>query len=119
VFYPRRVADLATILAETQSSDWRVRVAAVTRLREFDDPAAREAITKALYDPEDTAVTEAAVDVMVKRGDASDVEALLAALQSDDFETAQHVYGFLAARALRYEVAQTVLDREDDVPQGS
>jgi hypothetical protein len=86
-------------------------MSAVRHLGGRKDPRARAAVVDALYDRRETAVTEAAVAVMVMRGDAADSADLLAALGRDDHGTAGHVRGFLTARAGASPFAQGVLDR--------
>ena len=103
--------EISRLLALAESGDWTERVRAVTDLGERSEAEARTAVAVALYDADNTAVTEAAVAGLVRRGDDAAREALLDALRSDDNETADHVYGFLDCRAGQGSAfAQSVLD---------
>lgn len=72
--------ELRSLLALAQSETWTERVRAVTRLGDRAEPEAQAAVARALYDSEDTAVTEAAVESLVRRGGDADRKALLDAL---------------------------------------
>ena len=72
---------LETLLRQLGSPEWEQRVDAVNQLAKVDDDRTRAALVRALFDPDDNAVTEAAAYVMVMSGDMRYVEPLLYAME--------------------------------------
>ena len=69
-----------------------MRVRATRTLSAFaDQRRALEALVGALYDADNTAVTEAAAEELLRLATPEAVDALLLALRSDDREVADHV----------------------------
>ena len=106
------MADLDAALAKLDSAEWSVRVEAARELAAFSDARALDGLTRALYDPEDSAVTEAAMESLLSLASDEALTVLIEALDSDDEEAAVcHLYSFLSSNAsplasevlLRYE----------------
>lgn len=106
------MADLAQVLRRLEDPDWSVRVDAVRDVASFDETIALPALRRALYDPSDTAVTQAAMKALLSFRTDGARAILLEALQSDDDETANHLDYFL--RVHRSEEADTVLRLDDE-----
>jgi hypothetical protein len=69
-------------------------------------------LIRALHDPDDTAVTQAAMEALLEIGSDRAVSMLVDALASDDDETADHLYMFLSGSDS--PVAFEVLSRYDE-----
>ena len=108
-------------LNQMSSPDWSVRCDALRALGEFNDDRARAALEDALYDRDDTAVSQAAVDVMVKTDDERFLEPLVQAMtggrpemsDEDTSDVAMHVYFFLMDHA-GTRLATEALRRADE-----
>jgi HEAT repeat protein len=84
-------------LAQLAEADWAGRVGAAEALATYggDDPRVVPALKAALSDPENTAITEAAMYALLAIGTADADRALLATLTEGDEETAEHLAWFL------------------------
>lgn len=95
--------NLEKLLAQLAGSDFRGRIEAAEALASVraDDERIVPALKKALSDPENTAVTEAAMDALLAIGTPEAAGALLETLLEGDEETVDHLGYFLDVAAAR------------------
>ena len=107
-----RMQGVDELLHQLVNGDWRDRAEAATGLATHPaDSRVIPALRAALADPEDTAVTEAAMKALLVIGTQEASEALLDSLRNDDDETADHLDFFLGqagsdGSTLAWEVLQ-------------
>jgi HEAT repeat protein len=109
------VADtLEALLAALDSPDWAIRADAARGLAQFRNAQAFTGLIRALHDPDDTAVTQAAMEALLEIGSDRAVNMLVEALASDDEETADHLHLFLSASdsPVAFEVLRRYDERE-------
>lgn len=105
-----RVDDL---LAQLAGGDAPSRIEAAESLASYakDEPGVVSALKVALSDPEDTAVTEAAMNALLMIGTTEAAEALLETLLHGDEETVDHLVFFLYREGKGGALADDLLRR--------